>query len=478
MFIVTRNANPTHPDDFSHWLRICKTLYFDNSLPVTPEIDYLTYPPGAAVWIYIVTKTIGYSTGNCYFAQVIVNLAACCLFFGITADHSPKVKLVNRIMLGLCAGAFFVFSNAIIGRIYELSVDCVLGLVALAAVLFILSMRDNLTDYISLILLLVFLALIKIPGILFVIYAAAFYLIIKKRRKISRFKTGIDIVLLAVVPVMFIVFYSLRNNLLYSDVGMSEQAFSVQRFLSLYYEKDPELIRSVIENVLLNSVNIFGPGAARIIYIWASFTGLLCLFIYDKKVLKTSKSDSLLLLYYSFICYWVFVLFLILTYVFSMQNYEAKDLGSYFRYISTIIIMVCGIFTYRLLDILINSTIKFSAAVLFVYALAVSVVGNHIMDYSFMLKNDSFYYYIDLPWKCLSGTVEENCYYTEDSYLIIWDESIYENYFIPDFCIVNLSETYLRSANVDILITDPDSDELEVDYTIYDHVVIVNNISH
>lgn len=453
-------------------------MYFDNSLPVTPEIDYLTYPPGAAVWIYIVTKTIGYSTGNCYFAQVIVNLAACCLFFGITADHSPKVKLVNRIMLGLCAGAFFVFSNAIIGRIYELSVDCVLGLVALAAVIFILSMRDNLTDYISLILLLVFLALIKIPGILFVIYAAAFYLIIKKRKKISRFKTGIDIVLLAVVPVMFIVFYSLRNNLLYSDVGMSEQAFSVERFLSLYFEKDPELIRSVVESVMFNSIKVLGPGTARIKYVWISFAGLLCMFICEKKISKNSKSDSLLLFNYSFVCYWVFVLFLILTYIFSMQNYEAESLGSYYRYISTITIMICGIFTYRLLDILLKSANRFSTAFLFVFALSVSVVGNHIMDYSFMLKNDSFYYYHDIPWKSLSEAVEENYYYTDDSYLIIWDLSIYKNYSFPDFCVVNLSETYLRSANVDIVITDSDSDELEVDYTIYDHVVIVNNISN
>ena len=100
------------------------------------------------------------------------------------------------------------------------------------------------------------------------------------------------------------------------------------------------------------------------------------------------------------------------------------------------------------------------------------------MDYSFMLRNDSFYYYHDLPWKSLSEATEEVNYYNEDSYLVIWDESIYENYGFPEFCIVNLSETYLRSTDVDILITDPYSANLDVDYDLYDHVVIVKNSSN
>ena len=475
MIIITRNVNPMHPDDFSHWLRICKVIHFDDSLPVTPEIDYLTYPPGTAVWAYIVTKTIGYSVGNCYFAQVIVNLAACCLFFGITTNNSPKLKLLNRILLGLCAGAFFVFSNAAICRIYTLTVDCVLGLVALAAIIFIIQMRDNLTDYISLIVLLVFLALIKIPGILFVLYAVALYLIMKKRRKINRFNAGIDITLLAAIPIIFIVFYALRNSLIYSEIGMSEQAFSIQRFLSLYFEKDSSLIQSVIQNVMYHSVNVIGPGTSRVKFLLASFAGLLCMIIYDKKIAKKAKSDSLLLFTYAFVCYWIFIMFLILTYIFSMQNYEAEGLGSYYRYISTISIMICGIFTYRLLDVFAKNEKALSAVFMSSYILIVSLAGHCIFDYSYMLKSEGFSYYHDLPWRRLSSATEEINYYNEDSYLIVWDESIFEDYSFPEFCIVNLSETYFRSTKIDILVIDLDSDECDIDYDHYDNVVIVKN---
>ena len=158
-----------------------------------------------------------------------------------------------------------------------------------------------------------------------------------------------------------------------------------------------------------------------------------------------------------------------------MQNYEAKGLGSYYRYVSTISIMICGIFTYRFLDILAKSKIKLSAVLLFSYALLLSLVGNYLFDYSFMLKSEGFSYYHDLPWRRLSEAAEENNYYNESSYLIIWDESIFENYSFSEMCIINLSETYFRSTNIDVVIADLDSAEWDMDYSQYDNVVIVEN---
>ena len=476
LFVITRNANPSHPDDFSHWLKICKVMYYDNSFPVTPEITYLNYPPGTAVWIYIVTRTIGFSSGNCYFAQSSINLAACCFLFVIQTNINIKLRAIERLVLGLSIWVFWAVSNAVITRVFALTVDGALGLVTLATIIFIISMRENVTDYISLILLLVFLVLIKVAGILFVIFAISLYLSLKKQRGNVFNNGGIKTVILSVVPLLFFIAYIVRSKLLYDNVDVSDQAFSVQRFLSLSQVKDQHLIVSVIKNCIYNSIKLFGPGTSRIKLIWVSFAGLLSLYyFYDRKTAKSNKNPgSLFLLRYVFVCYWIFVLFLIFTYIFSMENYEAEVLGSYYRYVSILSIIVFGVFTYRFLLIMLDLNIRWPVLYLILYALIVLLLGFPELNYTFLITSEGYSYYNDLAWRRLSEVAEENNYYTEESYLVVWDASLFEDLSINSAYFKDVAETYFRSVNVEIIVTDLSSDYQENDCNGYDKVILVN----
>ena len=41
-FVITRNVGLSHPDDFSHWYKICKVLHGDNAFPTNIDIRFTT----------------------------------------------------------------------------------------------------------------------------------------------------------------------------------------------------------------------------------------------------------------------------------------------------------------------------------------------------------------------------------------------------------------------------------------------------
>lgn len=123
-------------DEFSHWGLYTKTLATTHTLPGADSAVILkTYPPGAAIWQYFVTRAVGFSEGHVYFAQALL-LATPLL--GLTDDRwrnwASTVAMIVLFYLAL-----FLVGN----ELQSLLVDQLVG-VFFGGVLavYVLSSRD------------------------------------------------------------------------------------------------------------------------------------------------------------------------------------------------------------------------------------------------------------------------------------------------------------------------------------------------
>ena len=330
---ITVSRGLSNPDDFSHWFRMCKVMFYDNSYPVTPEIGFSTYPPGTATWIYIVTKSFGFSIANSFTAQAVINMASVSTLFVVVSECKDRLK---KVLISVGAAVTFVLLTSVAVSTLSLAVDGTLGMVALASLVFIYETEfKEKKDNMFLMLILFFLVIVKFSGLFFAVAALSLFLLLKKGSRLS-------FVLCAAVPLALSILYRIRNSFIYTDINTSRQASSVERFTALLHDKSPDLIWSVLKNVFVQSVS-FMSGYPQITLVWAAFLGFVLLIILEK------KKEAKFWLKYLFIIYWIYVLFMFLMYVFSMSVEEAEGLGSFYRYMGTIAILIGGIFCYYLL---------------------------------------------------------------------------------------------------------------------------------
>lgn len=456
---ITASRGLSNPDDFSHWFRMCKVMFYDNSYPVTPEIGFSTYPPGTATWIYIVTKSFGFSIANSFTAQAVINMASVSTLFVVVSECKDRLK---KVLISVGAAVTFVLLTSVAVSTLSLAVDGTLGMVALASLVFIYETEfKEKKDYMFLMLILFFLVIVKFSGLFFAVAALSLFLLLKKGSRLS-------FVLCAAVPLALCFLYRIRNSFIYTDINTSRQASSVERFMALLHDKSPDLIWSVLKNVFVQSVS-FMSGYPQITLVWAAFLGFVLLIILEK------KKEAKFWLKYLFIIYWIYVLFMFLMYVFSMSVEEAEGLGSFYRYMGTIAILIGGIFCYYLLKKFASDSVSKFYLAIAAYIVIVALGGHVLFNYNYLVGGDDYIpgdYWYDTPWNALASSCEENTQYTEDSYLVIWNSDIWDGYFFPDYCKIDLMETYFRSKNISFIVSE-DPESAEVPAGEYDHIVIV-----
>lgn len=181
LFVITRNVGLSQWDDMSHWYRICKILNSENALPTTPDIMFPSYVPGTAVWIYYLTRFIGFSVPNCFFAHSLLNV------LGISSllCYSKSKKDYWLILLISIVG---IVTCALDVSTYALLVDTIIGIIPFAALCILFYHKDDKTPekYVFISILLCFESLIKTSGSFFalmVCLAPLFMHGITKKRK-------------------------------------------------------------------------------------------------------------------------------------------------------------------------------------------------------------------------------------------------------------------------------------------------------
>ncbi len=330
-------------DNFSHWGLIVKEMFEINSLPDSRTIiQFRNYPPGSAVFIYFIGKILGPSESHALMAQgylLAANLAVLFVFYKWKDIFSIVLSVVISMALMLVISA----------QIYNLLVDTLLGVVALAICIIAYYYRDNWVKCVLVNLpLLSVLILIKDSGKIFFVFniAIIIWLIISNiKRKEKKQRAPNKNILMAMLLILLVPLFVNFLWLQYIDKAYPAQTYESNKFaLSTdkltNVEKSDELISNLGPKLLqasadLNSINFFSIFLLNIVAL------LLILGIY----IRTRRISKLLLysIIFSDLCYILYIFSLYLMYLFLMPEGEASYLAGFSRYQSTIIIFCIGL---------------------------------------------------------------------------------------------------------------------------------------
>ena len=435
-YVITRGVGISQRDDVSHWYRMCKGIFYDGAIPKTPDILFPSYVPGTAMFAAFVSRFTGFSASNCLFAQSFINLSCCASLLSVL----PSFGSWGRKALALVSvGAVSIFLCTLDAGAYCLIVDCTLGLIALAAAVYVLS-RDEMTsvDLVLVSLIFVFLALTKTSGLLFCVFVLALFLR-------SSGKKGVGVLL---VPVLFVVLYSLRQRYFYPEFGMSEQSVSVERFSSLVGEKPMSLVVTAVVDTFMRSI-LPVLGHCNQVTVFA-----VVILVFGAVEFVGWKKGSSAHIYsrYLVAVYFIYVGFLAGTYVFSMTAEEATVLASYWRYMGTVVIYISGIVCYLLLRRVASLSGRSFALGFSCFLASVLLLPQMVLHCGLYFAGYRYYHaaepYTMVAWDTLASCVPENTSYSPYSYVVIWEDSVVFDDNAMGAKPQYMSEAYLRSDHV------------------------------
>ena len=467
LWLATRNAAVIHTDDFSHWYKICKIMHYENAFPTTPDLAFPSYTPGTAVWVYLITSVTGFSAANCFFAQGLINISALTALFSLTDKIEGKIRIFAQIFLAASA----VTLCSVTENTYVLLVDVPLGLVAAAAFITILSDRKkDLSFFLPLVPVLTFIMLIKASGILYVITSVILLFIVSRKTSLKPALTGsaCTILLTALLPALYLA----RSKKFYGDLGQTQQGLSTSRFLSLYSSKSPDNITGTINN-FIKSIFMNGMPSTQIIVIWIALLGLLIIFLVSKKSGTALVKENKFILIFTVALLFVFWAALLATYLFSMEEREANSefLASFNRYNGTIVIIVLAMFVRQVVrNVGKIESPRAQIAIFITSAVTIFAVGIIFFNFTYLLGSRRYIcdeeYYTSLPWDVCNEYIPEINEYNESRYMVVYDESIFENDFrnkLEWMMVVHLRSIHMRFVGMQEFIDGTVSED-DLDY--------------
>lgn len=480
-WFLSRGIKPSHFDDFSHWLRICKIMSSDLTYPCYGDCNYPTYVPGTATWIFIINCIIGYSPENCYFAQMLLNLAAVCsLTLIIGSGDSLRKKIVFLILIGV----FSVFICDMDITTYSLLVDGILALTASALLVYVIAIRDELINikyWIPILLISSLVSLIKASGILFILFITlAVYLFYAADKPKTKRASWLYIMPATIIPLGYMLqkLYLFRMKLVYGDDFVAESLGTAGLYKILLDYWDPVRYAGIVKR-FLHECFILDEACRQIKMLWICllFIGILNIVSIVKK-----RKDALLkyLAVYLPVITLVYLLGLMVTYfTFVPADANENRLVCFYRYAGSITIMTVFASVYYLMDVFKSYT--FDKVKDYIHILSVIAAFSCICFVAgfnpYYIAGSEYYhpeevYTMDV-WKYLEANYEERWEYNNDIYVILVDEDYkgHDNYHKMSYVLA----TFFRSCNCmvhDIKDESPIIDELrrlddqDVDYNI------------
>lgn len=399
---LTHNLGISHVDDYSHWYRICKMIYYENALPTNADLLYRTYPPGSAIWIYFISKFAGFNPLVCFLAQDLTVFACLQPFFLFIDEERTNLLHLVTIILGS------IFICSLDETFYVLLVDSLVGLIPLCSWIIIYKKAD--VPFYILLFINIYTALIKSSAIVFSILIAVYYLI-NNKGKIKQFLA------LVICPIVLQFAYVIRSNIVYSNISSSAQALSLSRFMSIYNQKNASLVKDIIKFFIKSSTD-FIDGIYQVKILW------LCLFILLIVCILKRNINYTKVFIFSISSFIIYVIGLLLVYLFSMSLAEATGdwLACFDRYIGTISIFIFGI-VYGLFISFINDNIKITAFIALPVILIIIFSSNFKFLYSFYNMDG----YDDAIWKDLQAVADEEFVYNEKNIFAIFNVDDYNN---------------------------------------------------
>lgn len=338
--LLLRGAAVEGHDNFAHWAIVAKSILTHNAFPTAANtaVEYVSYPPGTAVWIKLVCDLLGTSDGTMLFVHIILNMA--CILALI-----PLCR--KSLAVGAALVAYGVFSFLQFNGCGSLMVDYLFSLLVLAtaAVLLVSCEANPAGGLTGALALLCFTTLVKNSGLMFAVIGLALALWMVWHSGFSRKVQWIWSGLLTLAPVGVWALWLLRIQLVYGET-VSKHSVSVENYAQQISEKSTADIAAFQRSFFSYWLH---PGYSGVAFFW--ITAALCAAvpllllamgrIEKKRALLYAGSSLGVLAFYLFTLY--------LTYLLSMSREEMLVLASLPRYIVCFCAAIAGLMLLALL---------------------------------------------------------------------------------------------------------------------------------
>lgn len=336
--VIYRGTMLTWYDDFSHWGLMAREIINNDQLPnfETPVIHFPSYPPGSALFLYYISKIMGYSEGVLFFSQSILLVSGILPLFALVKNN----KLFKYTIIVLSTVLLLTANN----HIFMLTVDTMLSVLSIA-VLVILSYLQNNNELdrapILITPILWVLIILKNSGVFFVFISLFLFIYLsyseKENKLLNRPKS-----LILLSPFILSFLWGKHVALVYTNALDTKHSFSVSNYRNVFGEKNPNEIRDILSMLTERMTNISNSDVQV-------FSGVLITFfvIYIYKRMNQAKpltlNHELKLLLFSLLLYILYQASLGGMYIFSMPISEASRLAGYIRYNYTIVLYIYGV---------------------------------------------------------------------------------------------------------------------------------------
>ena len=447
-YVLSRNIYPSHYDDFSHWLRICKTMYADSSYPRTPECYYQNYVPGTATWIYYITSVIGYTPQNCYFAQMVLNLSCCTGLLAVIGKETTRDK---KIVMTLVCGILSILLCAMDVTVYSLLVDGVLGLAAALAVIYTAATDKKggcIRRFALLFIMCCFIALIKASGSLLVCFIAAVFFASTKDDKEGKYdrlmKIGESMILI-IVPYLITNLYMLRAKRVFGEVNE-------QGTVSFYNRIEDCLstgrVMDIIKRFMVECFDIVNA-KPQVRILWIVMITIIVIGIIKRQKGTGNKQWSFISLFIPVVSVLWLIGMLLTFFTFDEREANSYILVSFDRYSGTMAIFAVAILSFYLLGRIVNQTepkkYYISTGIFTAAVIGLSLLAGFHMLYIFGFKYYDDKMFTGDAWRYLEENYPERWDYNEEGYAMIID--VEQRDFDNCFKLQNLMTTYFRTTN-------------------------------
>jgi hypothetical protein len=338
----------THYDNFSHWGLIVREMSLIGGLPDSSTIvTFQNYPPGSAVFIFYFTEVLGKHESYALMAQAFLVIASLIPMFYFSKWRNPEV-----ILLVMAASFSLLLVNW--GSFYNLLVDIVLGVAALASIVIAYYYKDDWKRQLTVntpILMLIL--LLKDSGKIFLIFNViiilSFIYFFHIHKKLFT-KNDLEIIY---KPLFFLIGIPIYLNYLW--VKYTTKAYQMEYGANKFAvtpskvsenQKTQEFMENIGPMLWKASTN-FESNNFKAFAILNLIVVLTLILIYLVKKHISKLLVNALLVTNGF--YFLYIASLYFMYVYLMPEAEAARIAGFSRYQSTIIIYVLGILMFAVI---------------------------------------------------------------------------------------------------------------------------------
>lgn len=338
------NLHPMHYDNFSHWAAIVKDMWVNNALPnfESTIIEFKSYQPGTACFIYFVGTILGRTEGVMVVAQNYMLV----IFASSILAMVDKKAVLSKILLLM----FIIFISLCNVPFYDLLVDVILSVFVLFIICLIFTYHKNLKKlYYLLLPNIIVLLLIKNSGLVFAFIIILMYLIISikyRQSTLKSFSTWKYTLYFIGITILTLYTWSQHVEYVFGEMAKtSPHSLSLSNFSNTLSSKGLNDILNFMKSYFTHFLDILN-NPSQIILIIINIILLLLLITFKDK--RRNIFTYWVLIDGIYILYYIALMFM---YILSMSNVGSFELAGFDRYLYTGTFICIGILIILLFNV-------------------------------------------------------------------------------------------------------------------------------